>query len=138
MDVKAPLDQRYHRAAGGSVDLEAIRRSIDLVRSGSRCYEFRTTLVPGLLCEDDVMEIARSLRGAARYVLQRFVPDKCLDTSLRQAVPFTDDAALDLAMRAGAHVEACVYRGRTGQQFPHRGSQLSGKDLRRRRQSQEP
>lgn len=115
MDVKAPLDQRYHRAAGVTVDLEAIRRSIDVIRSAGRDrYEFRTTLVPGLVEEGDVMEIARSLEGAGRYVLQKFVPANCLDASLRRAIPFDDAAAHDLARRAGAHVGRCFYRGKAG------------------------
>jgi pyruvate formate lyase activating enzyme len=115
MDVKAPLDERYHRAAGVRVDIGEIRRSIEVVRSrGQDSYEFRTTLVPGLVGEDDVMEIARSLEGAARYVLQKFMPDKCLDTSLRRAIPFTDAAAHDLARRATAHVGSCFYRGKAG------------------------
>jgi pyruvate formate lyase activating enzyme len=115
MDVKAPLDARYSRAAGVAVDLSAIKRSIDLIRStGVDAYEFRTTLVPGLVGGDEVMEIARALEGAGRYVLQKFVPDNCLDTSLRRALPFGDQAALDLAGRASAHVGRCFYRGKAG------------------------
>lgn len=115
MDVKAPLDWRYHRVAGVSVDLEAIRRSITMIRAaGGDSYEFRTTLVPGLVEAGEVMEIARLLEGAGRYVLQKFVPDNCLDTSLRRAIPFDDAAALDLAKRVEAHVRRCFYRGKAG------------------------
>lgn len=122
MDIKAPLDWRYERAAGVAVDLADIARSIDLVRSAAGVpYEFRTTLVPGIAGGEEVAAIARSIEGAAKYVLQQFVPDNCLDSALRGAIPFTDAAAREFARRAGAHVKSCSYRGKTGTDFSSQG-----------------
>ena len=79
MDVKAPLDERYARLAGVPVDLGAIRRSIDFLLSGAVSdYEFRTTVAQGLLDDDDILNIVRTLQGAKAYVLQNFQPvDYC-------------------------------------------------------------
>ncbi|MFH1219432.1 MAG: anaerobic ribonucleoside-triphosphate reductase activating protein [Candidatus Eisenbacteria bacterium] len=115
MDLKAPLDARYAVATGVHVDLGAITRSIEIVRScPGDAYEFRTTLVPGLVGEQEVVEIARSIEGAARYVLQQFVPGNSLDKSLRRAIPYTDDFAFHLIGKARTHVRFCFFRGRAG------------------------
>jgi pyruvate formate lyase activating enzyme len=114
MDVKSALDERYHRAAGVTVDLEALRRSIAGLLSLGEACEFRTTLVPGIVGGDEVEEIAKSIEGARKYVLQRFVPDNSLDRPLRQALPYRDDFIAQLVERAGTYVHKCFYRGRTG------------------------
>jgi pyruvate formate lyase activating enzyme len=122
MDVKAPLDGRYGAAAGAAVDLDAIRSSIEAVMSWpGAAYEFRTTLVPGLVGEAEVEEVARAVRGAARLALQQFVPDKCLDTGLRRAVPYTDAAIEKMVERARAHVERSFFRGKPGSVLPRKG-----------------
>jgi pyruvate formate lyase activating enzyme len=122
MDVKAPLDRRYDRAAGVAVDLEAIRASIGILLSslGNAC-EFRTTLVPGLVGEEEVVDIARALGAEARYVLQTFVPEKCLDTALERAIPYSDAFVVRLTDKARAHVKSCFFRGRTGSAPPEAG-----------------
>jgi pyruvate formate lyase activating enzyme len=114
MDVKAPLDERYNAAAGVKVDLGDLRRSIDIVRSLEGRSEFRTTLVPGLVGEEEVVLIAEAIRGAAKYVLQRFVPENSLDDSLRRTTPYDEGFVYHLVERAGAHVGRCHYRGKLG------------------------
>lgn len=115
MDIKAPLDERYARLAGCDVDLDAIRRSIAIASSASRlgdAYEFRTTLVPGLVGEAEVVAIARAIPGAARYVLQQFVPENTLASDLRRAIPYSDDFVLHLVKMARPHVRFCFFRGK--------------------------
>jgi pyruvate formate lyase activating enzyme len=114
MDVKAPLDQRYSLAAGTEVDLAALRRSIELVGDLGDAGEFRTTLVPGLVGEEEVELIARAIKGARRYVLQRFVPENSLDSKLRRVVPFDDSFVSRMVRKAGQHVDSCFYRGKLG------------------------
>jgi pyruvate formate lyase activating enzyme len=114
MDVKSALDERYHKAAGTTVDLDAVRRSIGLVMSMGDSCEFRTTLVPGIAGEDEVESIARSIEGARKYVLQRFVPDNSLDKSMRRALPYQDTFIAQLVERASNYVGECFYRGRIG------------------------
>lgn len=70
MDVKAPQD-KYDRVCGISVDHSAINASIDRLLSGRADYEFRTTIAPQL-GEDDIVAIARRIRGAKRYILQQY------------------------------------------------------------------
>ena len=71
MDIKAPFG-KYEKIAGRPVDIEAIKRSIDLVRDLSADYEFRTTVCRELLEVGDVLEIAQYIKGSRRYILQNF------------------------------------------------------------------
>lgn len=114
MDIKAPLDERYHGAAGVKVPVEKIKESIDVISGFGDKYEFRTTLVPGLVGEDEIRLIAEAVEGAKRLILQRFVPENSLDNRFRRAVPFQDSFVTHLLKIAGSHVETCFYRGKIG------------------------
>jgi len=73
MDVKAPLKQeKYNQLAGAEVPLDKIKESIKLIMERAPDYEFRTTIVPNLLTEDDILSIAQEIRGAKKYYLQQF------------------------------------------------------------------
>ena len=114
MDIKAPLDERYSEAAGVEAPLDKIKESIEIVSGFGRTYEFRTTLVPGLVGEEEIRLIAEAVEGAHRLVLQRFVPENSLDNRFRGAVPFQDSFVTHLLEIAGSHVETCFYRGKIG------------------------
>jgi pyruvate formate lyase activating enzyme len=75
MDVKSSLDERYGLAAGTRVDPNRVSESVRILRSGAVDYEFRTTMVPGIIDEDGVRKIGTSLRGAKKWYLQVFVPE---------------------------------------------------------------
>jgi len=114
MDIKAPLDERYNEAAGVKAPLENLKESIELIQDFGDAYEFRTTLVPGLVGEGEIRLIAEAVEGAGRLVLQRFVPENSLDNRFRGAVPYQDSFVTRLLEIAGGHVETCFYRGKIG------------------------
>jgi pyruvate formate lyase activating enzyme len=91
MDLKAPLEaDRYSALTGVSFSdeqMERVRASVRLLLRGEVDYEFRTTVVPCLLEEEEIYAIARRIRGAARYTLQNFNPRETLDPRLREATP---------------------------------------------------
>lgn len=72
MDIKAPLD-KYKDICGGSEYLYKIDRSIDLLLGSKIDYEFRTTFTPRLK-DEDVIRIAKRIKGAKAYALQQFRP----------------------------------------------------------------
>ncbi len=71
MDVKAPFSS-YGRVAGSLVNIRDIEKSVKLLMDGPVPYEFRTTVARELLSPGDLEELAGDIRGADRYVLQRF------------------------------------------------------------------
>lgn len=75
MDIKAPLDKRYHTAAGVQLEPAVIRESIRIIRSAGIEYEFRTTLVPGLVDEPEIQAIGEEIKGALLWYLQIFISE---------------------------------------------------------------
>lgn len=110
MDVKAPLF-KYALAAGVLVDEAMIQRSIDLLREGKVEYEFRTTVVPGILDEQDILLIARLIAGAQHYALQQFVPQDTLDPAMLQCVPYLPERIQSMADLARPWVAEVKVRG---------------------------
>ncbi len=117
MDVKAPLDETYAQVAGVEVDLDAIRRSIDLLLSSNVPYEFRTTVCPAQLGEEEIERIARSVSGARLLYLQPFRPVNCYDRSFESITAYNQDRMRELCRIAAPYVERCLVRGDQAGEF---------------------
>jgi pyruvate formate lyase activating enzyme len=111
MDVKAPLDERYAKLTGVEVDLEALRRSIALLKKGNVDYEFRTTIVPFYIQEKEVSDIAVAIEGAKKYALHQFRKGHSVDSRLSVLDPYPDDRIRLMADIAKKHVRRVVIRG---------------------------
>ena len=111
MDIKAPLNTKYSDAAGVEVNLENIKRSIDLIESSGIDYEFRTTIVPLFLSKDDVYSIISELSGSKKYALQQFRPDYTLDPALSELKPYPSEIIMDLANAAQKVIKTVTVRG---------------------------
>jgi pyruvate formate lyase activating enzyme len=117
MDIKAPLtgrksdpEDRYASATRSSVSSGDIRRSIDLIISSGVDHEFRTTVTAGCLQRSDYLDMARAIRGAKRYALQKFVPARALDEELRQSKPPSDADLEKLRKALGKYVGEVIVR----------------------------
>jgi pyruvate formate lyase activating enzyme len=115
MDVKAPL-RKYSEAAGTAVDTARVARSVDLLlgRAGATHrieYEFRTTVVPGLLHEEDVIHIGEWIAGARAYYLQQFVPHNTLDPAMLEQRPYPADRIRAMAELVEPYVQLVQVRG---------------------------
>ena len=98
MDVKS-IAARYPQAAGIPLDYARIAESLHLLSASGVAYELRTTVVPGLVQPDDADELAQTLRGVTRYVLQQFRPAETLDPAWRQIAPYPAPVLAALAQR---------------------------------------
>jgi pyruvate formate lyase activating enzyme len=83
MDIKAPLDERYHRATGTTPDLQAIQTSAALIMQSGISHEFRTTCVPGIINTQAIHDIGQKIKGAQKWVLQAHVPDNAFQPECR-------------------------------------------------------
>jgi pyruvate formate lyase activating enzyme len=88
MDVKFPLN-KYQETVGYGITPGELLDSIQLIRRSGVDYEFRTTVVPGLVDEGDLLEIANTLRGSKRYVLQGFKPGSSLSKACAATEPYS-------------------------------------------------
>lgn len=79
MDVKAPLTpDALKKVTGVSVSVEAIRESIELIRHDAPSYEFRTTYIPQLLSQKELIAIRKELNDDKHWFVQCFRPANCL------------------------------------------------------------
>ena len=105
MDIKGPLE-KYSQIAARPIDIDAIRESIDLIRTVP--HEFRTTIVRGQLVPEDFESIGQLVHGADRFALQYFVPGTTVSPQFNKRESFTKqemDQARDIMSR---HVQECV------------------------------
>ncbi len=109
MDVKAPLE-KYEEIVASPVKPEQIEESIHLIMKAGIDYEFRTTIVQSLLTEQDVVRIGTLIRGANRYVLQRFIPSKTLDPAYMKGKTWPDNTFDDMRKRLEKSVSSVVIR----------------------------
>ena len=79
LDVKNRLDfEKYNLTVGGVLTeemFENVKKSIKLLLEGKIAYEFRTTVVKEFHTVEDIVEIAKAIKGAEVYYLQNFRAD---------------------------------------------------------------
>ena len=110
MDIKACFEN-YEKIVNSKVDLEAIKKSIDIVKKFPN-YEFRITIAPGITKEDIVKigEYLKSRQANKILVLQQFRPDKCLDKSLEIYSKTSDNILEDFSNLAKQYFEKVIVR----------------------------
>jgi len=111
MDVKAPFDGRYYQAAGCECDIDAIRRSTQIIMRSNIEYEFRTTVCPTFTGLDELRDIAAAIRGAKKHILQQFRPGDCLDPAMNDVKPYPRETLRDFAAEIRDYVALCIVRG---------------------------
>jgi pyruvate formate lyase activating enzyme len=112
MDIKAPKDKYFSLAGTDKHDIKNIESSIEIIKKLAPDYEFRTTVVPGLLNKDDILSITEWLSGSKRYILQQFtVPGELIDKNLVKFKPYPKEFFDDLKLAIKDHFTFCEVRG---------------------------
>ena len=111
MDIKAPKD-KYEVVAGVKVDMKKINSSVRLIRKKAPNYEFRTTIVPGLLDKADIVSIGRWLDGSKKYCLQQFQPRPPLvSAKIGRVKPYPKSYLEEILEEVKPHFERSEIRG---------------------------
>ena len=110
MDIKTSL-ARYPLAAGVPVDVQRIEESVRLNLSSGIDYEFRTTVVPGIVTPEDVEEISKLIAGARKYILQQFRPQVTLDPLFGEIGRYPAQTLLEMAQTAERWIDEVEVRG---------------------------
>ena len=85
MDIKHSKEKYNTIASMKTFDLSPIEESVDFLKEGHVDYEFRTTIVEELHSEADFIELAKMLKGAKRYYLQKFKDSEyCIASGLHE------------------------------------------------------
>lgn len=114
MDVKGPPAAYAQLAGVADLDLGRIEASLELLGQGAVQGEARTTVVPGLLGDADIVGIAQWLAsqgGSLPYVLQQFRGHATLDPALTGVTPYTVSQLEAMADQARYWLEDVRLRG---------------------------
>lgn len=116
LDIKVPLAWEKYKSAAGINDedlFKKVKESVEVLLElkSDIDYEFRTTVVPGLIVEEDISAIARQIKGAKRYVLQQFLPRITLDKQYERLKPYPKKVLEKMRKRAESYVDICQIRG---------------------------
>ena len=121
-----PVNPRYSEVKGlkcypalkdipGEVDIVIsmipAEATVELLRASAVPYELRTTVVPGLLDENDLARLGEWLGGSHRYFLQQFRPGKCLDPLFSDLPAHPPDYLKEQAAVLSAFFAECSVRG---------------------------
>jgi len=109
MDIKTSLD-KYEQAINTKIDLEKIKQSVDLIKNSGVDYEFRTTVVPELVNEEDIKKIGEWLKGAKKFVLQQFRNQKVLDKEFEKIKPYSEETLKKFKKNLEKHIEKVELR----------------------------
>lgn len=107
MDVKTSLE-KYRFL--GAADTSNLLHAVEIFKKGKVEYEFRTTVVPGFVDKEDVLEIGEIVKGGSRFAFQQFVPGDTLDGTLNSVKPYTADVIDGFAAVMSQYVDEVLLR----------------------------
>jgi len=111
MDLKAPFS-KYQAVVGAPVDCNNLQKSVKIIMASGLPYEFRTTVVPGLLLPDDFAVMGESIKGADKWYLQRFKSDTDLvDAEYQAQAAYTLKEMAGFAAIGKKYTDLCEVRG---------------------------
>jgi pyruvate formate lyase activating enzyme len=110
MDLKAPYE-KYEETVGVAVDYKKLQKSVKIIMNSGLPYEFRTTVVPGLLEKDDFAAMGEAIKGAKKWYLQFFKSDTDLvDVEYETHPPYTKKEMAEFAKIGSEYVDLCEVR----------------------------
>lgn len=107
MDVKTCLN-KYKLL--GADDTSGFMRSVEILKMGKVPYEFRTTMVPELVTQDDSTCIGELVKGANNHVFQQFNPRDTLDKRFEGLKPYPAEVIKEFADTMKKYVENALLR----------------------------
>ncbi|MGA1824685.1 MAG: anaerobic ribonucleoside-triphosphate reductase activating protein [bacterium] len=109
MDLKAPLEHNaYSRCIGITPPpLSKIKQSVQLLLQNNVDYEFRVTICPTLLDKQDILSMARTIKGARRFTLQNFRAHNTLDPAFENLTSYSKTELENFKRLIMPYVQEC-------------------------------
>lgn len=110
MDIKA-APKKYQLIVNRAINIDKIKNSIKLIINGGLPYEFRSTILPALHSEEDILEMAKFIKGAEFYYLQKFVSrNDLVNRGLIKEKSYSQKEMAILAKKCEQFVKKCLVR----------------------------
>ncbi|HPO50501.1 MAG TPA: anaerobic ribonucleoside-triphosphate reductase activating protein, partial [Spirochaetota bacterium] len=111
MDIKTSFEKYNQVGYTGNENLvDLIKESIEYVINSQIKYEFRTTVVPGLVDIEDIIKISELIKGSKKYTLAQFRQKNLLDPSWENITPYEEKVLKDMKRAAEERKINCEIR----------------------------
>jgi len=110
IDLKT-APHKYHELTGIKNIEELLQRTIRWTMLSAIPYEFRTTCVPGIVDEEDILVMGRLVRGARRFCLQQYRSLVTYDPKFLDVKPYDPDTLRRFQNTLSHFVREAVIRG---------------------------
>ncbi len=108
MDIKTHAEQ-YEKLCREKIEVDDILASVNIILTANMPYEFRTTCVKPFVCRENIEDLAKMIRGAKSYYLQKCTEQKNTNRKdFFQAL--ADEELTELKNIAAPYVEMCEIR----------------------------
>jgi len=94
----------------GAENTMLLIQTIEMLKSGKVEYEFRTTVVPRFVEEEDLPKIGEMIKGAKTLALQQFVPGDTLNEDFKNVKPYSPETITVFAEKLGNYVDKIILR----------------------------
>ncbi|MCX8158384.1 MAG: anaerobic ribonucleoside-triphosphate reductase activating protein [Candidatus Diapherotrites archaeon] len=110
MDIKSSKE-KYSLATNVDVDIKEIDKSIKILKKNDVDYEFRTTVVPEIVTENDIEEIGKWIAGAKKFAIQQFIPNEnCIDPNYKNKTPYAKEKLIEFQKIMKKYISNCEIR----------------------------
>lgn len=107
MDIKNDIDN--YKKTTGVTNTNIVMKSIDILLKSDIEYEFRTTIVKELHNEENIINIAKMIKDAKKYYLQKFIDSG--DIVSNNLHPFSDEEMLVIKTKVEKYIPNVEVRG---------------------------
>ncbi len=110
MDIKSS-PKNYEKAVGIEVDLDKLKKSVIIIKNSGLLYEFRTTVVPGLVGIEDIALMGEFIEGADKWFLQSFKSDaEMINNDFKKIIKYKSTEMEEMQKIAMKFVKRCSVR----------------------------
>ncbi len=107
LDVKTSL-KKYGRL--GAENTADFLRVVEILKKGEVGHEFRTTVVPGFVDEEDIPKIGEIVKGGKRFAFQQFIPGDTLDKTFNNVKPYAAEVIVHFADVMKEYIDEVILR----------------------------
>lgn len=110
MDIKSD-ENNYEKVVGVKINFQNLEKSAKIIMASGLPYEFRTTLVPGLVDKETFSAMGSFIKGAKKWYLQNFKSDTDLvDANFKNQKSFSQKEMKEFVKLGRNFVELCEDR----------------------------
>jgi len=109
MDIKGSKE-KYNEFIGAKINVNEIQKSIGILKKDRVDYEFRSTIIPLFHTKEEIIRMAEWIRGAKKYYLQNFRPEKTIDQEFQKLKPYSQEFLSEIQKTISPFFTICRIR----------------------------